>query len=128
MTNIFVRLVIAAAMLASGAVHAYLYLHGYRHIPVVGTGFLIQASVFCAIGVLLALGGPAWFIWASGLFSAGALVAFGLSRTVGLAGFIEKGWEPAPYAVLSAAVEGVAVVASVWWVMRVRRQDNVKVA
>ncbi|OOK75480.1 hypothetical protein BZL30_3347 [Mycobacterium kansasii] len=83
------RLVIAAAMVVSGGVHAYLYLHGYGHIPTVGTGFLVQASVFCAVGVLLAVGAPRWFGWASGLLSAGALAAFGLSRTVGLFGFVE---------------------------------------
>lgn len=127
MTNIVGRLVIAAAMLASGAVHAYLYLHDYQHIPVVGTGFLIQASVFCAIGVLV-LGGPAWFIWASGILSAGALVAFVLSRTVGLAGFIETGWQPAPYALLSAVAEVVTVVTAVAWVVRRRHRAEATVS
>ncbi|GCB00621.1 hypothetical protein NCCNTM_42550 [Mycolicibacterium sp. NCC-Tsukiji] len=85
------RLVIAAAMVVSGGVHAYLYVHGYRHIPTIGTGFLVQAAVFCAVGALLAVGAPRWFGWASGVLSAGALAAFALSRTVGLFGFVGDG-------------------------------------
>ncbi|RUP28962.1 MAG: hypothetical protein EKK51_21930 [Mycolicibacterium sp.] len=115
------RLVIAAAMVVSGGVHAYLYLHGYGHIPTVGTGFLIQASVFCAVGVLLVAGAPRWFGWVSGLLSAGALAAFGLSRTVGLFGFVETGWEPVPYAVLSVVAEAVAVLAAGVWAVRATR-------
>ena len=38
------RLVLAAAMVVSGGVHAYLYVHGYRHIPTVGTGFLLALT------------------------------------------------------------------------------------
>ena len=118
------RLVIAAAMVVSGGVHAYLYLHGYGHIPTVGTGFLVQASVFCAVGVLLAVGAPRWFGWASGLLSAGALAAFGLSRTVGLFGFVETGWEPAPYALVSVIVEAVAVLAVAAWLAQMSRQRS----
>jgi hypothetical protein len=32
-------------------------------------------------------------------------VAFALSRTVGLFGFIETGWQPAPYAVITVIAE-----------------------
>lgn len=119
--NLVYRLVIAAAMLASGVLHAYLYVHGYRHIPTVGTGFLVQASVFCAVGALLAVGAPRWFGWASGLLSAGALAAFGMSRTVGLFGFVETGLEPVPYAVLSVVAEAVAVLAAGVWAVRATR-------
>lgn len=122
MTNIVYRLVIAATMIISGGVHAYLYLHGYGHIPTVGTGFLVQSAVFCSVGVLLLAGGPTWFIWASGVFSAGALGAFALSRTVGMAGFVEKGWEPAPYALISVIVEAVAVLAFGAWLAQTWRR------
>ncbi|MCT7364033.1 hypothetical protein [Mycolicibacterium llatzerense] len=111
-------------MVVSGGVHAYLYLHGYGHIPTVGTGFLVQASVFCAVGVLLAVGAPRWFGWASGLLSAGALAAFGLSRTVGLFGFVETGWEPAPYALISVIVEAVAVLAGAPRLAQMSRQRS----
>lgn len=120
MTNVVYRLVIAVAMLASGLIHAYLYVHGYRHIPDIGTAFLVQSSAFCAVGVLLAAGAPRWFAWAAGLLSAGALGAFALSRTVGLFGFVETGLEPVPYAVLSVVAEVVAVLAVGMWAVRVR--------
>jgi hypothetical protein len=106
----------------SAAVCAHLYLHGYGHIPTVGTGFLVQAAVFCSVGVLILAGGPTWFLWAAGLFSAGALGAFVLSRTVGLAGFLEKGWEPAPYALVSAVAEIVALLAVAAWAVQTSRQ------
>ncbi len=122
--TIVYRLVIAAAMVVSGGVHAYLYLHGYGHIPTVGAGFLVQAAVFCSVGVLILAGGPTWFLWASGVFSAGALGAFALSRTVGLAGFLEKGWEPAPYALVSAVAETVAVLAVAAWAVRTRQRST----
>ncbi|WP_234791514.1 hypothetical protein [Mycolicibacterium mucogenicum] len=118
------RLVLAAAMVVSGGVHAYLYLHGYGHIPTVGTGFLVQAAVFCSVGVLILAGGPTWFLWVAGLLSAGALGAFALSRTVGLAGFVEKGWEPAPYALVSAVAEIVAVLAVAARVVQTSRQRS----
>jgi hypothetical protein len=118
------RLAIAAAMAVSGGVHAYLYLHGYGHIPTVGAGFLVQAAVFCSVGVLVLAGGPTWFLWASGLFSAGALGAFALSRTVGLAGFLEKGWEPAPYALVSAVAETVVVLAVAAWAVQTRQRST----
>ncbi|BCI80833.1 hypothetical protein ACJH6J_10930 [Mycobacterium sp. SMC-18] len=118
------RLVLAAAMVVSGGVHAYLYLHGYGHIPAVGTGFLVQAAVFCSVGVLILAGGPTWFLWVAGLLAAGALGAFALSRTVGLAGFVEKGWEPAPYALVSAVAEIVAVLAVAAWVAQTSRQRS----
>jgi hypothetical protein len=46
-TRLAVRFGIAATLAVSGVIHAYLYVDGgYRHIPTVGTGFLMQASVF----------------------------------------------------------------------------------
>ena len=89
-----------ATLAISGVIHAYLYIHGYQYIPTIGTAFLVQASVFCALGVLVAAGGPAWLRWAGGVSSVAALIAFALSRTVGLSGFTERGWSP-PQAALS---------------------------
>ena len=37
----------------SAASHAYLYIHGYQHIPKIGTAFQIQASIFFALAVLI---------------------------------------------------------------------------
>jgi len=116
MRAILLRMAIAVSLVVSGVSHAYLYAHGYGHIPVIGTGFLLQASVFFAVAVLVALGGPEWLVWAAGVLAVGALGAFALSRTVGIAGFVETGWDPAPHAMLSVAAEVVTVLAcGVWW-------------
>lgn len=96
---------IAAALLVTAVSHGYLYVHGYQHIALVGPGFLVLASVCAALAVLIALGGPWWLRAAAFAVSLGAVVAFVLSRTVGLMGFVERGWQPAPHAVASLAAE-----------------------
>jgi hypothetical protein len=53
--NLTLRTAISASLAASGVVHAYLYIHGYRDIPAVGSAFLLQGSVFCALAVLTLL-------------------------------------------------------------------------
>lgn len=104
------RAAIGASVAVSGVIHAYLYAHGYRDIPTVGPAFLLQGSVFCALAVLILAGGPAWLRLAAAAGAAGSLVAFALSRTVGLFGFTETGWEPSPYALLSVVAEVLTVV------------------
>jgi hypothetical protein len=109
-TEAMTRVGIAAAVAVSGISHAYLYMHGYRHIPTIGVAFLLQASVSFAVAVLIVLGGPAWLRWAAAMVAGGALVAFGLSHTVGLFGFSERGWEPSPHAAVSMVAELLTVV------------------
>ncbi|HEX5252368.1 MAG TPA: hypothetical protein VFW69_00580 [Mycobacterium sp.] len=109
LTNILVRLGLAVSLTVSAASHAYLYVHGYRHIPTIGTAFMTQASLSFAIALLILIGGPGWLRWAGAALAAGSLVAFVLSRTVGLSGFAERGWDPAPYAVLSVVAEVLTV-------------------
>lgn len=101
---------IGATLAVSGVIHAYLYVENYRYIPTVGPGFLVQASVFCALAVLIVLGAPEWFSWVGAVLSAGALGAFALSRTVGLLGFNERGWQPAPEAALAVIAEVLTVL------------------
>jgi hypothetical protein len=108
--NFLIRIGFAASLLGSAASHAYLYIHGYRHIPTIGTGFLVQASVSLALAVLILLGGPWWLRWAGAAIAGGSLVAFALSRTAGLFGFTEHGWDPAPYAAISVAAEVLTVL------------------
>jgi hypothetical protein len=110
LTNIAIRAGFAASLLVSAFAHAYLYIHGYQHIPTIGTSFLIQASVSFAVAVLIAAGGPGWLRWAAAAIAGGALVAFAASRTVGIFGFLEKGWEPTPYAALSVGAELLTVL------------------
>jgi hypothetical protein len=104
------RLGLAASLAVSAASHAYLYVHGYQHIPQIGTAFLIQASVSFALAVLILVGGPGWLRWAAAAVAGGSVVAFVLSRTVGLFGFVERGWEPSPHAAVSVGAEVVTVL------------------
>lgn len=99
------RLVAAALLAATGYVHTELYLHGYRAIPAVGPMFLLLAAGSFAVAVLLlASESIVLRLLAIGL-SGAALVGFLLSRTVGVFGFVEHGWQPAPDAVLSVVFE-----------------------
>ncbi|AFJ37247.1 MULTISPECIES: hypothetical protein [Mycobacterium] len=113
MIGALVRLGLAASLALSAVSHAYLYVHGYQRIPAIGTGFLVQASVSLAIALLIVAGGPAWLRWAGAAMAAGSLVAFALSRTVGLFGFSERGWDPSPHAAISVAAE--VVILLLWW-------------
>jgi hypothetical protein len=103
------RVAISVSMAVSGVVHAYLYAHGYRDIPMIGPAFLLQGSVFCALAVLILIGGPVWLQLIGAVGAAGSLAAFALSRTVGLFGFIETGWEPSPYTWISVLAEALTI-------------------
>ncbi|MDT5055233.1 MAG: hypothetical protein QOF66_3599 [Mycobacterium sp.] len=117
-----VRFGIAATLAVSGVIHAYLYIDGgYRYIPTVGSAFLVQASVFCALAVLVLAGAPNLYSWAAGVLSVGALIAFALSRTIGLLGFTERGWSPSPYAALSVIAEALTVILVAALVLAKRR-------
>jgi hypothetical protein len=111
---------LAASLAVGGFIHALLYVHGYRHIPAIGTAFLIQASVSFAVALLLLVGGPAWLRGAAAAVAGGAKVAFILSRTIGVFGFSERGWEPSPHAAISVAAELLTVALAAAW-LRVRR-------
>lgn len=108
--TLLIRIGLAMSLAASAASHAYLYIHGYRHIPDVGAAFLVQASASFAIALLILFGGPGWLRWAGAAVAGGSLVAFGLSRTVGVLGFSEQGWQPAPHAAISVGAEVLTVL------------------
>jgi hypothetical protein len=61
--------------------------------------------VFCALALLILAGGPAWMQLVAAIGAAGSLVAFALSRTVSLFGFVETGWQPSPYAAITVIAE-----------------------
>jgi hypothetical protein len=107
--GVITRIGIAAALAVSGISHAYLYIHGYQHIPTIGAAFILQASVSFAVAALILIGGPGWLRWAAAMVAGGALVAFVLSRTVGLFGFSERGWQPSPHAAVSVVAELLTV-------------------
>ncbi|MFI6172633.1 hypothetical protein ACIBCN_38055 [Nocardia sp. NPDC051052] len=107
--DLFARLGISASLAVSGYLHADLYGRGYRYIHVVGPSFLLQAAASFTLALLL-LAGPWTLRVAAGALSVGALNAFVLSRTTGLFGFSEAGWEPSPQAALSVGAEMVTVI------------------
>ena len=94
----------------SGVSHAYLYVHGYHHIPTDRRlPFWPRPASRCALALLILIGGPWSLQWAGAAVAGGALVAFVLSRTVGIFGFSETGWQPAPHTAISVAAEPLAV-------------------
>jgi len=104
----WIRIVGAAAVLVSAAVHLYLWFNGFRDLSVIGPAFLLNAVGGAVIAVLLVT----WRSWVPALLTAGfgvsTLGAFIVSATVGLFGLHEQwvGWP-----VWTAAVaEVVAIV------------------
>jgi hypothetical protein len=108
--KLLLRLGLALSLAVSATSHAYLYIHGYQHIPMIGVAFLIQASVSFSLAVLIVVGGPWWLQWGAATMAGGSLVGFALSRTVGLFGFSERGWDPSPHAALAVAAEVLCVL------------------
>ncbi|MFB7668678.1 DUF6529 family protein [Kitasatospora sp. NPDC056138] len=109
------RLVLAAALAASGYIHAQLYIDGYRFVHIIGSLFLLQASTAFAVAALLLLGAPLLLRIAAAAIAIGALAGFAASRTVGLFGFSEHGLQPAPQAVFSLIAEALALlIVAVW--------------
>lgn len=115
------RLGAAGCLAVSGVIHAQLYLHGYRMLSGVGPAFLLQASGALAVALLLALNATAVLRLAAAGLAAGALVAFIASRTIGVFGFVEYGFHPAPQALISILVEAAALGFLAIPLLRLRR-------
>jgi len=104
------RLVAAAAVLVSAAVHLYLWFHVFRHTDVIGPAFMLNAVGGAVIAVLLVT----WRRWIPLLlavgFGASTLGAFIIAATVGLYGVHERwtGWE----VWTAAASEAIAIVSA----------------
>ena len=103
----WMRIVGAAAVLVSAAVHLYLWVDGFRDLSVIGPAFLLNAVGGAVIAVLLVT----WRSWVPALLTAGfgvsTLGAFILSSTVGLFGLHEH-WVGRP--VWTAAVSEVVAI------------------
>jgi hypothetical protein len=117
-----IRLAVVATVAGSGYVHAKLYVDGYRFIPHIGTMFLLQAAVSFAVAALLLVAGPAILQLGAAGTALGALGGFVLSRTVGIWGFTERGFQPSPDALLSvlAEIATLGLLATLW--IRQRRR------
>ena len=105
----WIRVVGAAAVLVSAAVHLWLWFEGFRDLHIIGPAFLLNAVGGAVIAVLLVT----WRNWVSGLlaagFGVGTLGAFILATTVGLFGLHEHwvGWN----VWTAAAAEVIAIAA-----------------
>ena len=116
----------AVTLAISGYIHAQLYLDGYRFIHAIGVMFLIQAAASFAVATLLLaaslLPAPALIQLVAAGAALGALGGFAASRTVGVFGFTERGFQPAPQALLSVLAEVATVLLLVLAAVRLLRQ------
>jgi hypothetical protein len=123
--SLVIRLLVAATVAESGYVHAKLYVDGYRFIAPIGPMFLVQAAVSFALAALLLFGGPLILQLGAAGTALGALGGFLLSRTVGVWGFTERGFQPHPDALLSVLSEVATLsLLTVLWIYMRRRRDN----
>ena len=104
------RMLAAAGVLVSAAVHLYLWFDLFRHAHVVGPGFMVNAVGGTVIAVLLVT----WRHWVPLVLAVGfgvaTLGAFIIAATAGLYGVHEHwtGWE----VWTAAAAEAVVIVAA----------------
>jgi cation transport ATPase len=104
------RILAAAAVLVSAAIHLYLWFDVFQHAQVVGPAFMVNAIGGTIIAVLLVT----WRHWIPLLlavgFGASTLGAFIIAATVGLYGVHEHwtGWE----VWTAAASEVIAIIAA----------------
>lgn len=116
----------AVTLAISGYLHAQLYLDGYRFIHAIGVMFLIQAAASFAVATLLLaaslLPAPALIQLVAAGAALGALGGFAASRTVGVFGFTERGFQPAPQALLSVLAEVATVLLLALAAARLLRQ------
>jgi hypothetical protein len=119
------RITAAVTVAGSGYVHAKLYVDGYRFISHIGPMFLVQAAASFALAAILLVGGPLLLQIAASGTALGALGGFVLSRTVGILGFTERGFQPQPDALLSVLSEiaTLGLLAALWIYLR-RRPDS----
>ncbi|MFE4256881.1 hypothetical protein ACFRU3_47250 [Streptomyces sp. NPDC056910] len=95
-----VHLVIAPEHLAETLYIGILFIAG-------GVALLLTAGA-------LALWNSVTAWWTGALVSGGMILGFALSRTIGLPGYHEQGWDP-PYGVLSIIAEGMYLAAFFAW-------------
>jgi len=85
------RVAAGLAILTAGAVHLWLYAHDdYSAIHVIGPLFLVNGIAAAAIGGLLLFTGAALVLLAGLGYALATLVAFVISATSGLFGWIES--------------------------------------
>lgn len=98
----------ALAVAVGGWEHAHLYHRGYSEIDVIGPLFLVNAVASLGAVLVLLARRPGPFVVLSLAISVGSLVAIVLTRTTGLFGFEESGYDSR--AVLTIVAEVAAVL------------------
>jgi hypothetical protein len=98
-----VRGAIALLILTQGLVHLNRYFTGFSAIPVIGETFLLNTALSVVVAFLLVTRRSFGLTGAIAL-SAGSLMAFALSRTIGLFGYISTTTGPAEIIALTAEV------------------------
>lgn len=104
--------------LLSGAVHLNLGLEISYPEPTASL-FVAQAATSVLIAAMLVFSLPRRAAWFGIAFHTVSLTAFALSRTTGLFGFREAGWDPSPEATIAVAAEmaglGLLAIAAYAW-------------
>lgn len=102
MTARLTRSFAAVLILVGGLVHLDLWNNGYRTIPKIGVLFMANFVASAVLAAVVMASRRAIVALAGIGFAAGSLVAFVLSRTVGIFGFTDVGWNAhATYTVAS---------------------------
>jgi len=116
------RVVAAALVIATGAIHLYLYQDGFSSVPKIGPLFLANFVVACVLGLsMLVRGRWIWSLLGAG-FCLGTLVAFLVSVHWGLFGYRETlsgAWQGRAAAVEIAGTLAGLIVAG--WAFRAHR-------
>lgn len=95
-------------LIASGYIHLRLWSSfGYRHIPTVGTLFLLQAGTGLLLGLALLITPRVWLAALGGVFAVTTIAGFVLSLTHGVFGF--RDYWSASLAVTAFVIELVAL-------------------
>lgn len=109
----------ALAVAIGGYEHAHLYHRGYREIHVIGTLFVLNTLGSLATVLLLLARRPYPFVLSSLAVSVGSIVAIVVTRTSGMFGFHESGYDTR--AILTVVAEAFAVVLTVVGAVLARR-------
>ena len=105
------RYVAATAVAVGGYQHFDLYRHSYHAINAIGPLFALNVIVSAGLTAALLTRSDRTTRYAAIAFTAATLLAFVVSRTVGLLGFKETGWNPSPQAAITLAAETSALLA-----------------
>ena len=104
----------ALLVLFGGAIHLSLYRDGYSSIPNIGTVFLVNVAAAVLIAAALAFRPIGAFAVAALGFSVATMAAFLLSRTTGILGFKEAGWDVKSASAFATEALSIAVI-GVWF-------------